>query len=547
MAAKLLADAKEKVDYDGEVALEAATKAEELFKAAGDTTGQMDAFRLIVSATLAQGKHQNGLKMAIDAVESARESGDKKRVALSLITVAEAYLYVGYPGEAQQFAAEARVLLADGGDGLTEAKAALAEAHAYLKMGDTREAVRVATQAQNMFEKAKDPEGEAQGWQMLSTARMYNPTSKPGDIISAIKKALSMYKELGDRKNEGVMTAYMGEAMLAEKPEQALTHATDALAIFKKLDYVKGEAQALDVAVQAYASLGQSADGVALVKERMTSLDSNGKAVLTPVMINAYLNKGAGEAPDVESALIAVNSGLGYVAGSKRQEAIMLNRKAEVMLLQGDAAAAAKEAEAAAKRFRKLGDVVGQADADVTLTKAYTKLKQADKSPNRLAGVEFLGQLVHAVASRDQQLFEEAYGNIQNWGGVDQIDIESSLKPLYKRDPGATKFYADAKSAFFGLAVAGGDTTHLRAGKILATEDLYVGQRWGQMGYGPSFRCVHGLVRQGKVYYKDSGTMGLTVIQDDTLESWEMNAVVQAHPGIMDAGLQSQGLSYMKF
>lgn len=335
--------------------------------------------------------------------------------------------------------------------------------------------------------------------------------------------------------------------MLAEKPAEALTYALDAFSIFKKVDYVKGEAQALEVAVNAHAVQGQPAEGLSLVKERMAFLDGMSKAVLTPVLINAYLNKGAGEKPDIESALTAATDGLSYVKGDKRQEGIMMNRIAEILLLKGEGAEAVKEAEAAAKVFRKLGDVVGQADVNVTLTKAYTATKQADKAPHRLEGVEFLGQLVQAVASRDAGLFEEAYGNIQTWGGVDQIDIDSSMKPLYQRDPGAQKFFSDCKGAYFGLTASSADTSHLKKGKVLAVEDLYVGQRWGQMGYGPSFRCAHGLVRHGKVYQKDSETEGFTIIQDDTLESWEFNAVVQAHPGIMDAALQAQGLSHMQF
>lgn len=547
MAAKLLADAKDKVDVDAEAALEDATQAEELFKASGDTTGQMDAFRLMVSSTLAQGKHQNGLKMANDAVESARQSNDRKKLAFCLVTVAEAHLFVGYIGEAQQFASEARSLFQGLGETAAEAKAALVEVHAYLKMGDTREAVRVATQAQVMFEKAKDAEGEAQGWQMLATARMQNATSKSGDVLSAIKKALSMYKDLGDRKNEGIMTAYMGEAMLLEKPEEALKFALDAFSTFKKLSYTKGEAQALEVAVNAHASLGQSAEASGLVKERMAFLDNKDKALLTPVLINAYLNKGAGESPDVESALTAATDGLGMVKGNKREEAIMMTRIAEILLLKGEAAEAVKEAEAAARLFRKVGDVVGQTDVNVTLTKAYTANKQADKAPHRLAGVEFLGQLVQAVASRDQQSFEEAYGNIQTWGGVDQIDIDSSMKPLFKRDPGAQKFFSQCKGAYFGLAIGSKDSAHLKSSKNLLDCDLYIGQRWGNMGYGPSFRCAHQIYRNGKVYQKDSDTQSLTVIEDATLESWEASAVCQAHPGLMDAALQVQGVSHMQF
>mmetsp|Transcript_130582 Transcript_130582/g.279210 ORF Transcript_130582/g.279210 Transcript_130582/m.279210 type:complete len:548 (+) Transcript_130582:68-1711(+) len=547
MAAKLLADAKDKVDVDAEAALEDATKAEELFKASGDKAGQMDAFRLIVSSTLALGQHQNGLTMANGAVEEAREADDRKKLASCLITAAEAHLYIGYIGEAQQFASEGRSLFQGQGEPSTEAKAALVEAHACLKMGDTREAVRVATQAQVMFEKAKDAEGEAQAWQMLATARMNNATSKQGDVISAIKKALSMYKDLGDRKNEGVMTAYMGQALLSEKPEEALKQALDAFSIFKKLGYTKGEAQALEVAVNAHASLGQSAEASGLVKERMAFLDDKAKALLTPVLINAYLNKGVGESPDVEAALTAATDGLSMVKGQKREEAIMMNRIAEILLLKGEAAEAVKEAEAAARLFRKVGDVMGQTDVNVTLTKAYTATKQADKAPYRLAGVEYLGQLVQAVAGRDQQSFEEAFGNIQTWGGVDQIDIDSSMKPLFKRDPGAQKFFTDCKGAYFGMAVGSSDTSHLKTSKLIHNLDLYIGQRWGQMGYGPSFRCAHSIYRNGKVYQKDSETQSLTVIQDDTLESWEAAAVAQAHPGLMDAALQVQGVSHMGF
>jgi tetratricopeptide (TPR) repeat protein len=546
-AAKLLADAKARADTDPDKALAAATEAEKMFNSLGFKTGAVDAFRLMVSATLAKGECDNAMQMASKKLDAAKGSGDVSMEAYMLLTVAEANLYLDELATGLQQAKAARAIFTEAGDSKGEAKAALVEATAYTYTGEMEVAVKIATQAAALAQKALDTEGQAQAMHLVANAKVMGGMQ---GAVEPMKKALSLYRELKDRKSEASVLVAMGSVQVGDVPDEALKSAKDAMGIFASLAMPKGESEAMMVLVKAQIALGDEEEALTTVKDKLASCDAPTELLFTPVLINAYLEC---EKPD--DALSAATTALeaARAGGDASTEGWMLCSVAEARMAKKDYKEAEEMALQACSKFQEAGDKPGEAAACATLTKVYTMKGEAYKAPNRVKGIELLGKLTQAVNSLNKKAFDEVFNQMYMTMGVDKQDLEASLQPVFKKNPAAQEFWTENAYGFFAISgskrptkkwAPGDGTSHLCYAKSFDRIMMFAGQRWGSMGYGPSFRSVQCAYRNGAEYHPGNGSAALSVIQDQTLDVWEEVALFQAHPGVMDAALQVQGIPY---
>jgi len=283
------------------------------------------------------------------------------------------------------------------------------------------------------------------------------------------------------------------------------------------------------------------------VKDKLATCDQATKGIFKPVLINAYLES---EQPDEAVSLVSQALEEDDLDGSA--EAWMLCSLSEAHMAKKEYKEAEDVALEACSKFQIAGDRPGEAAACATLTKVYTMKGEAHKAPNRVAGIELLGKLVQAVNSLNKKAFDEVFNQMYMTMGVDKQDMGATLKPIFKKNPAAQDFWTENAYGFFAIKTSaapkgwrpGDGTSHLRYAKNFDRIVLFAGQRWGSMGYGPSFRSVQQTWRNGDAFHPGSGTRALSVIQDQTLETWEEVALFQAHPGVMDAALQVQGIPY---
>jgi len=454
-----------------------------------------------------------------------------------LLSGAEEQLFQD-PSAALKQAKQARRASEQLGAAGPEAKAALLEARAQLALGQAGEAAKAAAAAVGAFQKAADREGEAN--LALSEARG-DGRAAAEEVVGPLNKAVAIYRELGDKKAEASTLNKIGQAQLSAKPQDAMQSAKQAATVYRELGDPRGEGQALLTIVKAHLAKDEPQDALRVVKDRIASAGQEGKLYLMQALVTAHLD---GEDPD--AALDAALDGLELAReqGERTEEAWMLYKASEVHLNKEEVQEALQKASEALEIFQEAGDREGELAVSCVLTVGYTMSNEAHKAPHRMAGLEQLGKLVEAVTAKDKPLFFEAFEKLNSCLGVDKQDFDSVLKPVFRRDIEAEEFYRVCSFEYYGVPYQKDVRTHLKKGKTYDRMEMFLGQRWGSMGYGPSFRSVQATIRRGDPYYPGSGSHALSIIQDQTAESWEEVAMFTAHPGMMDAALQVQGIPH---
>jgi len=541
--ADLLSEARTFKEADPEKALAAATKAEAASKDGKDKAGAMDALCALALVMIAKGEADEALKLLEERMASALSSGDASKEVGAMLAFAEAHLAVGDPDSALKEARRAKRGADQLKDIRAEAKAWVAEANAHTNMGNAAEGAKVAMEALSVCQKSGDRLAEASAWTAVSSAREMSK-AQPEDVIAALNKALSIYRQENERGDEAATLNRIGQVQLGNKPQEALLMAKESMTIFRNLGVADGEAQAMYTIVKAHCAKEEPQDALRVVKDRMSTASKKEQVLFTPAIVAAHLGSG-----DTDEAMAAATSGLEIAQdeGDRKGEGWMCYTEAEVHLAKEAVEKALSKANEALEVFLEVGDKMGESQAQAVLTAAYTMNNQAHKAPHRTVGLEQLGRLVEAIVGRNKQLFFDAFEKLNSTLGVDQHDFDSVLKPIFKKDKDAEDFYKENSYEFYGMVYekeAGGG--HLKRAKNVDRLEMFIGQRFGSMGYGPSFRSVQATWRKGDTYFVGSGSHALSILQDETKENWEEVAMFQAHPGMMDAALQVQGIPHAR-
>lgn len=554
-------DMRDIAESDPKRGLEMATEAHNMLKEAGDADGAEDAFRLMVSATISGGEVEEAVERSWDRLQKAQETGDKNMEAHMHSTLSEVFLVLGDGPQVMDRAQAALKMFESLGKKKFVAKAMSNLAMGYLQGQDCLKGQEMAKAALKVYQEIGDKEGEATSWHVIHSSRSMGAK---GDVFEPLEKALALYRELGWTRHEGIMLYNLAEIKRSgmgshANMDLASAHkaADEAMAAWKSVGNFKGEANAIHSLGKVLKQRSLESDAVQMIYDRYAELrsagDERGQMILAWACIEIMLLCGT---PSQTLAFGEQNLAISRKFGDRHEEAVILDQLAKVHIRLNQTDQALQYAQEALSTFQELGDKGSEANAMKTLTHVYTARNEPFKAPNRGDALSRLGDLAKAVQKRDKQLFSAALAVIQDLQGVDNQDFGASLGPLLQ-DAETYKWFTEATAEFFDVSMEDaadmnrGVKKAIQKSKVfdargLAGGTVYASFRYGMMAYGPSFRPIQFLCRQGRPVdaEPEDGCYALAVMMDDSIEEWERTALLQAHAGVLDGALQVTSALY---
>lgn len=554
-AMRLMDEMRYMAEHDPEQGLAMARQALALCEEAGDVDQAEDAFRLVVSATITGGDVEQAVEMSWDRLDEAQKAGLPERQAHAHMTLCEVFIVLGDTAQTMEQGEIARSIFAELGNKKWVAKCRSNIAQAHIQSGDGVAGEKLAKEVLKLYQEINHKEGLATSWHLISSARSLGG---PGDQMEALENALNLYRELGWKRHEGIMLYNLAELRRSGGGSQdtqdlasAQRTAEEALERWRSLGYLKGEANALHSLGKAMKQRGLEGDALQIVRDRYAELraadDKRGQMFLAWASVEVVLLCGdANEALALGLQCLAICRTL----NDRHEEAWLLDMISQVRLKKGETEEALQAAQEALAIFQELGDKGGEAAAKKSLTHVYTARNEPYKAPNRGKALDHLGELTMAVQKRDKRVFHSVLARLQDSQGVDNQDFSASLGSLLE-DSETYKWFTETTAEFFEVPMEDaediwrGPKTPLQRAKCYDARGssgggIYLGFRLGMMGYGPSFRPIQALYRQGRPVDSEhpDGLYGLAVMKDDTMEEWERSALLLAHAGVLDGALQ---------
>lgn len=193
--------------------------------------------------------------------------------------------------------------------------------------------------------------------------------------------------------------------------------------------------------------------------------------------------------------------------------------------------------------FKSLDDRESQESVKEALSAVYSKRGDVSAAPNRDKGLAALGELVRAIEAADKTRFSEAMERCRRMNSVSEADIDEKLGEALENN------YLPAARLFKEVLNFEGLMPETK-GICVPNRFHYMGFRTqGGLHYGPTFKCVQGVVinqGQDEVYSPINLTPGLPDIYKsggDALgqgaqchDGWEYE--IAYHPAVLDAIVQ---------
>lgn len=554
-AKRLMEDMRSVTETDPKKGLEMALEAHRLLEEVGDVDGAEDAFRLVISATITGGDVEEAVEMAWDRLDAAQKSDNAHREAHAHSTLSEVFLVLGDAPQVIEQAEISKKIFESIGKKKWVAKCYSNIAMGYLQGQDCEKGEKTARQALKVYQEIGDKEGEATSWHILHSSRSMGAQ---GDVMEPLEKALALYRELGWTRHEGIMLYNLAEIKRSgmgsidnQDLASAQRSAEEALERWRSVGNYKGEANAIHSLGKVLMQRGLEADAVKMINDRYDELrsggDKRGQMLIAWSCIEIMNTCGS---PTQALALGEQCLAITRSIGDRHEEAFILEQIAKVRVKKGELDDALQCAQEALAIFQELGDKGAEAGVLKTLTHIYTARNEPHKAPNRTDSLDKLGELAMTVQKKDKASFMTALARLQESGGVDNQDYGASLGPLLE-DPETYKWFTEATAEFYDVSME--EAADMTRGTVKAIQrakhfdargfaggTVYVGFRYGMMGYGPSFRPIQALYRQGRPMETEpeDGCYAMAVMKDDTLEEWERAALLQAHAGVLDGALQ---------
>jgi len=528
----------------GEEALKAANEAAELFKKSGNKRGAADALGVSIAATAVKGQASEAKSTATSELEKCKASGSKVGQVALLQALAEVALIEERPAAALASAQDAEALFAEpGGDQGGAASVYLTLADAQLAGENPKAALAAASKAMQSATAAGDKQGEANAWVALMRARA--GLSKFAEAAKAAEGALVTCLDIGDL--DGKAVALYRLAQVHNKSKQytkAMKSGGMAMEHFRQHGSTMLEQACLAEIVSGLIGMEAKAEALRQARQGQAQLQKAGDrrmaALATASIIRAYFADSK-----YKEAVIAAKDALAIFRelGDREHEGTMLVELASVYAQLGQLDLSKDAAAEALPLFKDAGNTAGEVRAlelmgaveDAKVALQQEKEWQEDKR-------KLLEAVKTALVNREAADFKEALTAVYKNGYIEAEDLEVTLTPVFERDPaGATEFWEENHPEEFPLpkqfldAEDFGAETSFKFLKTFDRRQLYLGMRFGGMGYGPAFRLLKTAHRKGPQGYWAHGHSTLT-LKDDHAD-WEEKA--GWHAGILDCALQT--------
>lgn len=526
----------------GDDALQAASQAAELLKKAGDKKGAADAERITVVATAVKGQVAEAKMAASSELAKSKSSGDKVGQIAMLQALAEIALLEGKSGSALASAKDAEALASEQELGASAA-VWLTLAEAQDANGNFKAALAAASKSMQAATAAGDKQGEATAWDALMCAR--SGLGKYDEALKAAEAALVTYLDLNDPDGKAVTLFHLAKAHnKSGQYQKAMKAGGMAMEHFRQHGSTALEQAALAQIVQGLIGMDAKAEALRQAKQGQAQLqkagDKKNAALVTKSIIAAQAADGK-----FKEAVIAAKDALAIFRelGDKDHEGEMLVELAKLYARLGQLEQSKDAAEEALPIFKDAGNSQGEVAALEILGAAeHAKAELQAEQEAQDEKKKLLDAVKTALVNREAEDFKEALTAVYKSEYITEEDITSALMPVFERDPaGATEFWEENHPEEFELPAKYTDMqdyaaeASFQSANVFDRRGLYLGFRYGGMGYGPGFRLLKTAHRKGPPGYWAHGHSTLT-LKDDHAD-WEEYA--GWHAGILDCALQT--------
>lgn len=401
---------------------------------------------------------------------------------------------------------------------------------AYVARADGERALKAANQALAIAQKSAGGTAAADAWYAVTIARL---AGSGEDAAASASKALGLYQDAGNKRRQAAAQILMSQAALnVEDMAKALTASTEALTLAKEDGDEAQVGAAATAVVEAHLASGNSDQAVDVAEAEYANLaKTKGSAGLVLSMGALVMAVSAKHGPDagvekVKSLLESLRA-----TGDKKGEAAMLHRLA---CMEASPEAAMNSAQVALQLAQAVGDGKEEIAVKRTLTDLYAAKGKVEKAPNRKEALAVLAELGQDLEAKNGDRFEETYKRLSNfWNALTQNDFDKVIFKVVRKDEKEyTKFLQDH-------GIMAGEEEKEQAGptgkmsaRPVPTPVLYMGFRFGGLGYGPRFRCCVPAYKK----IEEIGAIGIVTLQDCS-DDWERELAYSS--SLMDCTLQT--------
>lgn len=381
-AAMLLSAAEAYLDEeDAAEALTAALAAENLLIPLGDWISVADVLGVVLASFRLLEKNDDASKAIEERLAKVRAAGEQEGEAAVLSAAAEFYFH-GYQedvGGAQvfQLAREAEQAAASASNTQMQAAALLIQSFLHLREDRPVDALKTSKEALSISHAAGDSKGEAKAKRQVAEVSLKSrhlPEAK-----HQAKEARKLFKELGCKRAEGSVLLLDCDIHIAiGTPTEGFRSASEALEIFREINFCKGQDVALRRAVDALIATEDAPGAVSFAKDAAawSSERGEGRAEVSSLLALASaclagdrhsLHHAPADALDAAQKALVVCRNM----GDRRREGTALQLVAEMHVMNDQPTAAAHHFTEALQRCREFSDVPGQANALLAMASVH--------------------------------------------------------------------------------------------------------------------------------------------------------------------------------
>merc|ERR1712060_954481 len=366
-----------------------------------------------------------------------------------------------------------------------------------------------------LAQKERNEKAEADAWYAVTNARL---ACESADMMDAATKTHAMFKDLGNKTMEAAALQLVAQGHLANNdPQAALRSAKESLAIAKDIGDGEKAAQATAVLVEACIAADTPQDGLEFAEKELKAIQDGKQKGIVIAMNAVILGVTATSGPD--DGLVRVKKFVEQLrnSGDERGEAAMLHKLACMSAVPEEAMNAANVALGLA---RKIGDAKEEKAIKRSLTDLYVARGKVDKAPNRKEALTLLAELAKDLEAKNGEKFDDAMKRMNGfWSALTENDFSKVLSKVIQKDPQAYNKFLQDHGVDTGMNQ---EKTDRVEGSVSARPVpmpmLYIGFRFGGLGYGPRFRCCSAMKKMNTL--EKEIALGVVQLQDCS-DDWE--------------------------
>lgn len=379
----------------------AANEALNMYRAAGDATGEADSLRLVIHAIrlkceMAQWDYTLGENIADEARQEAESlasnelgkfasSGNTRGQATMSLSMAEIFLDDRRPGSykklgtAEDLISQASKVFQELGDKKMEARCMVAASRTRCLQYRFQIAAKTAKEALDIYRSISDQRGEVTAIMVLASALAQSNETE--SALESAQEALSLAQSLSVKKAQAHALLLIARLQLdRSKPREVVAYSQEALDLFQELDYGMGWASAAEsLMVEAYMTMDNDAKALeaatAGVERCQQGGDRREMVFSRTTLARAYLSS-----EDFPNALREATAAVDLCRdlNDKSWEAMASLSVAQVHALRNDPAAATDAVQAAVEIFQEDEDSHHEAVCSVLLSDMFLMKSDAD-------------------------------------------------------------------------------------------------------------------------------------------------------------------------